>query len=46
MKWVKVVSKIDVVHKKQKQPPEVFVKTVLKNFVKFTGKRLCQSLFE
>ena len=30
----------------QKQPPEVFCeKGVLRNFAKFTGKRLCQSLF-
>ena len=30
----------------QKQPPEVFYKKgVLKNFTKFTGKYLCQSLF-
>ena len=30
----------------QKQPPEVFYKKgVLKNFTKFTGKHLCQSLF-
>ena len=30
----------------QKQPPDVFYKKgVLKNFAKFTGKRLCQSLF-
>ena len=30
----------------QKRPPEVFYKeTVLKNFAKFTGKHLCQSLF-
>ena len=29
----------------QKQPLEVFRKNVLKIFVKFTGKRLCQSLF-
>ena len=30
----------------QKQPPEVFHKKgVLRNFAKFTGKRLCQSLF-
>ena len=30
----------------QKQSPEVFCKSdVLKNFAKFTGKRLCQSLF-
>ena len=30
----------------QKQPPEVFYKKgVLKNFVKFTGKQQCQSLF-
>ena len=30
----------------QKQPPDVFNKKgVLRNFVKFTGKHLCQSLF-
>ena len=30
----------------QKQPPEVFYKKgILKNFAKFTGKHLCQSLF-
>ena len=30
----------------RKQPPEVFYKKcVLKNFTKFTGKHLCQSLF-
>ena len=30
----------------KKQPPEVFCKKdFLKNFTKFTGKRLCQSLF-
>ena len=30
----------------QKQSPEVFCKKgVLKNFAKFTGKHLCQSLF-
>ena len=30
----------------QKQPPGVFYKkSVLKNFTKFTGKDLCQSLF-
>ena len=30
----------------KKQPPEVFCKKgVLKNFTKFTGKHLCQSLF-
>ena len=30
----------------QKQSPEVFYKKgVLKNFAKFTGKHLCQSLF-
>ena len=30
----------------QKQPPEVFCKKgVLRNFTKFTGKHLCQSLF-
>ena len=30
----------------EKQPPEVFYeKGVLRNFAKFTGKNLCQSLF-
>ena len=30
----------------QKQPPEVFCKkAVVRNFVKFTGKQLCQRLF-
>ena len=30
----------------QKEPPEVFCKkAILKNFAKFTGKHLCQSLF-
>ena len=30
----------------QKQPPEVSIKkSVLRNFTKFTGKHLCQSLF-
>ena len=30
----------------QMQPPEVvYVKRCLKNFAKFTGKHLCQSLF-
>ena len=30
----------------QKQPPEVFYKKgVLRNFVKLTGKHLCQSIF-
>ena len=30
----------------KKQPPEVFCKkSALKNFAKFTGKHLCQSLF-
>ena len=30
----------------KKQPPEVFSeKGVLRNFTKFTGKHLCQSLF-
>ena len=30
----------------KKQPPEVFCeKVVLRNFTKFTGKHLCQSLF-
>ena len=34
-------------HRNQKQPPEVFCKKkgVLRNFAKFTGKHLCQSLF-
>ena len=31
---------------RQKQPTEVFLKKdVLRNFTKFTGKQLCQSLF-
>ena len=31
---------------KHKQPPEVFCgKGILRNFAKFTEKRLCQSLF-
>ena len=35
-----------ICYSRQKQPPEVFCKQdVLKNFSKFTGKRLCQSLF-
>ena len=35
-----------VLHALQKQPPEVFYKKcILKNFAKFTGKHLCQSLF-
>ena len=30
----------------QKQPPEVFFKkVVLRNFLKFTGKHLCQNLY-
>ena len=30
----------------KKQPPEVFCKkSVLRNFAKFTGKRLCQIFF-
>ena len=30
----------------QKQPPEVFCKKIIpRNFVKFVGKHLCQSLF-
>ena len=30
----------------QKQPPEVFCKNgVLRNFAKFSGKHLCESLF-
>ena len=33
-------------YKIQKQPPEVFCKkVVLRNFTKFTGKHMCQSLF-
>ena len=32
--------------KEQKQPPKVFYKKrFLKNFAKFTGRYLCQSLF-
>ena len=35
-----------IFYKMQKQPPEMFCKkVVLKNFAKFTGKNLCQSLF-
>ena len=35
-----------ICYSRQKQSPEVFCKQdVLKNFSKFTGKRLCQSLF-
>ena len=31
---------------RQKQPPEVFYENgVIKNFAKFTGKHMCQSLF-
>ena len=29
----------------QKQPLEVFYEKILKNFAKFPGKHLCQSLF-
>ena len=29
----------------QKQPPEVFFRNFSRNFTKFTGKHLCQSLF-
>ena len=37
---------IHTTFKKQKQPPEVFCKKdVLRNFAKFKGKHLCQSLF-
>ena len=33
-------------HKKQKQPPELFCqKVVIRNFTKFSGKHLGQSLF-
>ena len=36
----------EAVHSHQKQPPAVFCKkVVLRNFAKFTGKHLCQSLF-
>ena len=39
------INKFDFVNIKQKQPPEVFCeKGVLRNFAKFTGKHLCQSL--
>ena len=38
------VNKAEII---QKQPPEVFCrKVVLCNFIKFTGKHLCQSLFQ
>ena len=34
------------IYTEQKQPPEVFCnKGALRNFAKFTGKHLCQSLF-
>ena len=34
------------INSSQKQPSEVFCKKdVLRNFAKFTGKQLCQSLF-
>ena len=39
--WFKLVT-----YQMQKQPPKVFCKKgVLRNFAKFTGKHLCQSLF-
>ena len=35
-----------LLHNRQKKPLEVFsMKSVLKDFVKFTGKHLCRSLF-
>ena len=41
-----VLEIIEEIVKRQKQPPEVFYdKKVLRNFAKFTGKHLCQSLF-
>ena len=42
----KMFSIITLPMKLQKQPPEVFYKKVsLKNFAKFTGKHLRQTLF-
>ena len=42
----KVLYGIDLILLLQKQPPEAFCrKGVLRNFTKFTEKRLCQSLF-
>ena len=41
-----IASKLSADNLRQKQPPEVLdKKSVLKNFTKFTGKHLCQSLF-
>ena len=46
MMKVKESKSQKVEQKIEKQPPEVFCKKdVLRNFVKFTGKHLCQSLF-
>ena len=44
-KWLSVTF-CHRTNNQQKQPPEVFCKkSVLRNFAKFTGKYLCQSLF-
>ena len=41
-----IASKLSADNLRQKQPPEVLdKKSVLKNFTKFTGKHLCQSIF-
>ena len=40
-----IIGNLRCKNKCQKQPPEVFYKKgVLRNFTKFTGKHLCQSL--
>ena len=42
----KMIQPQKLLDKLQKQPPDVFCKKdVLRNFTKFTGKDLCQSLF-
>ena len=46
--WIRLCVKLSEISRCtwQKQPPEVFYKKgVLKNFAKFTGKHLCQTLF-
>ena len=43
---VSVGSKLRPGYSEQKKPPEVFYKKgALKNFLKFTGKHLCRSIF-
>ena len=45
-KWLNVLNKLTLSDRLQKQPPEVLCKKrFLRNFAKFTGKHLCQSLF-